>query len=155
ERREELGFPLLDAPAPEPVGEAIMPPSSGMPDDEARAALPDPAGLADSPPQEVALEFGFEELPSHVLAQALTQVRTALTDTLAASRLEHGDITVEGTPRRIVATVADVSAIEPDAAVFRKGPRVSAAFDAEGRSTRAAEGFARGQKVSVDDLTRM
>src|SRR5699024_9869529 len=29
ERREELGFPLLDAPAPKPVGEAVTPPTAG------------------------------------------------------------------------------------------------------------------------------
>lgn len=154
ERREELGFPLLDAPVPAPVGSAVMPPSSGISDDEARRGFPDVSVLSASPAQQVALEFGFEELPPHVLEQAISQVRDGLESALAATRLEHGDITVDGTPRRIVAVIADVAALEPDATVFRKGPRVTAAFDADGNPTRAAEGFARGQGVAVDELVR-
>src|SRR5690625_3285442 len=149
ERREELGFPLLDAPAPQPVGEAIMPPTRG-------------AGEADNSAREVAraeeatfaLELGFEELPPHVLAQAIDQVRAGLADKLGATRLAHGAITVEGTPRRVVALVQEVAGLEPDATVLRKGPRVAAAFDAEGNPTKAAAGFARGQGVAVSDLTR-
>ena len=152
ERREELGFPLLDAPAPKPVGEAVTPPTAGAgpsPDFAGKRAEYVAAG-----PQNFALELGFEELPPHVLAQAIEQVRAALTEGLAGTRLAHGEITVEGTPRRIVAAVESVAGEEPDAQVLRKGPRVSAAFDAEGNPTKAAEGFARGQKAAVADLTR-
>src|SRR5699024_1951627 len=92
--------------------------------------------------------------PPHVLAQAIAQVRTSLTQRLAATRLEHGEVSAAGTPRRIVVEIPLVASEEPDATVMRKGPRVSAAFDAEGNPTRAAEGFARGQKVTVEELTR-
>src|SRR5690625_3075496 len=152
ERREELGYPLLKAPAPEPVGNAVMPPSTGC------GPSPDFADMrtnySASGPHTLALEFGFEELPPHVLAQGIDQVKTALTQQLDDTRLTHGDITVDGTPRRIVARVATVAGVEPDATVARKGPRVSAAFDDAGNPTKAAEGFARGQGVAVDELTR-
>ncbi|MBC9958278.1 glycine--tRNA ligase [Yimella sp. cx-51] len=146
ERREELGNPLLKSTLPSmQIGNSVLAPAQG----EAGATQP-----SSDQPQTFALEIGVEELPPHVVEQAIAQVRQALTDGLAASRLEYGDATVVGTPRRIVATVATVSAQEPDAETLRKGPKVAAAFDAEGNPTKAVEGFARGQKVSVDDLVR-
>lgn len=146
DRRAELGHPLLKGEAPQMViGQAVMPPSEG----ETSAAK-----VSSDQPQTFAFEVGVEELPPHVVGQAIEQVRTGVTDGLAASRLEYGDITVVGTPRRIVATVASVSAHEPDAETLRKGPKVAAAFDADGNPTKACEGFARGQKVDVADLVR-
>lgn len=150
ERREELGFPLLASELPQIAGRAVLPPSRGAISEYA-AELGD---LATAAPRLLAVEIGVEELPPSVVGQAIDQVRTGLVEGLGASRLGHGEVTVVGTPRRIVALVPDVAGHEPDAEVLRKGPKVAAAFDAEGRPTKAAEGFARGQKVGVDDLVR-
>ena len=146
ERRDELGNPLLKSDLPSmQIGDSVMAPSAG----ETPATQPSSAD-----PQTFALEVGVEELPPHVVGQAIDQVRQAIVDGLDASRLGHGDVTVVGTPRRIVATVAGVGAQEPDAETLRKGPKAAAAFDAEGNPTKACEGFARGQQVCVDDLVR-
>lgn len=141
ERRAELDFPLtkqelssmggLAAPSPEP------------------AALPDPLP---SEPATFVLEIGTEELPPHVVDQAIEQVRTLATEALADSRLTYGDLTVAATPRRIVLTIPAVSAAEPDASTLRKGPKVAAAYDASGQPTKALQGFARGQGVEVSDV---
>ncbi|MDO5676068.1 MAG: glycine--tRNA ligase [Propionibacteriaceae bacterium] len=142
ERREELGFPLMREAA-----DASF--------DQAGSSV---AGLAQEPlgdePQTLAFEIGVEELPPHVVPQTIDAVRTALTEKLAASRLTHGDITVDGTPRRIVAIVDGVAAREPDAEQLRKGPKWSAAFDADGNPTKALEGFMRGQGVTADQVSK-
>ncbi|NLE96990.1 MAG: glycine--tRNA ligase subunit beta, partial [Propionibacterium sp.] len=135
ERREELGFPLNRAPKP-----VEAPPA----DD----------GAVPTTPQTLAFEIGVEELPPHVLPQTVEAVRAALTEKLAATRLEHGAIAVDGTPRRIVATVADVAPSEPDATQLRKGPKWAAAFDADGNPTKALEGFMRGQKVTREQIVQ-
>lgn len=150
ERREELGFPLLSSDLPPMAGRAVMPPSRGAVEEYA-AEL---GGLEGAEPRLLAVEIGVEELPPHVVGQAVEQVRSGLVEGLGASRLSHGAVDVVGTPRRILALVPDVAAHEPDAEVMRKGPKVTAAFDAEGRPTKAAEGFARGQKVDVAQLVR-
>ncbi|MBB1508635.1 glycine--tRNA ligase [Tessaracoccus sp. MC1756] len=137
ERREELGFPLLHEAA---VGEQAAPAVD--------------AGTLSDDPQTLALEIGVEELPPHVVPQTIEAVRTALTEKLAATRLSYGDITVEGTPRRIVAVVDGVAAREPDAEQLRKGPKWSAAFDADGNPTKPLEGFMRGQGVTADQIVR-
>jgi len=137
ERREELGFPLKreEATVEAPVAEA-------------------PEVAHDAQPQTLALEIGVEELPPHVVPQTVEAVREALTAKLAATRLTHGSITVEGTPRRIVAVVEDVAASEPDAEQLRKGPKWSAAFDAEGNPSKALQGFMRGQGVTAEQVVK-
>ncbi|HLS15051.1 MAG TPA: glycine--tRNA ligase [Beutenbergiaceae bacterium] len=136
-RREELGFPLLTETPDQPV---VLPTVDS-------AQVP-------STPQTFAVEIGVEELPPHVVTDTIEQIRTAVTKKLAATRLEHGEITVGGTPRRIVVTVADVAAGEPDAEQFRKGPKWSAAFDETGEPTKALQGFIRGQQVTLADIVQ-
>ncbi|MCH8612226.1 glycine--tRNA ligase [Arsenicicoccus dermatophilus] len=137
ERREELGLPLLK---PVELPELEVP-------------TVDASALGDQP-RALALEIGVEELPPHVVGATVEQVRTAVTERLAATRLEHGEIRVDGTPRRIVVTVADVAAREPDTETLRKGPKWQAAYDASGAPTKALEGFARGAGVTVDQVER-
>lgn len=138
ERREELGLPLLKGdqrpPSPAPVEEP-------------------PSKLSDQP-QSVVVELGVEELPPGVVTQSVEAVRESLTSGLAASRLDHGSITVEGTPRRIVAHIEQVAAREPDAQTLRKGPKWAAAFDAEGNPTAPLQGFMRGQGVQLDAVVK-
>ena len=154
ERREELGFPLMRDETPAEDGTLVEPrPATESP---ARVETPEasqPATLSDDP-QTLAFEIGVEELPPHVVPQTIEAVRTALTEKLAASRLTHGDITVDGTPRRIVAVVETVAAREPDAEQLRKGPKWSAAFDADGNPSKALQGFMRGQGVDVSQVTK-
>ncbi|RNI22269.1 glycine--tRNA ligase [Flexivirga caeni] len=147
ERRAELDFPLLKTEAPKVLaGSAVRHPAD-EPELFDLASLPTVA-------ETLAVEIGVEELPPHVVDQAIGFVRQQLTERLGASRLTHGAIDVVGTPRRIVATVADVAAHEPDAAILRKGPKVAAAYDANGELTKAAQGFARGQQVDPAELIR-
>jgi len=136
ERRDELSHPLgrVAPPAPAPAP-ATFP------------AVPEPSTLL--------FEIGVEELPAAQVARTAETVRAALTAGLASTRLGHGPIDVVATPRRVVATVASVAAAEPDATRVARGPRVSAAFDAAGAPTKAALGFARGQGVAVEALTRV
>ena len=137
ERREELGLPLLREERTK------------------LAAVPSPSRTeVPTTPQTLAFEIGLEELPPHVVPETITAVRAALTEKLAATRLAHGEIWVDGTPRRIVATVADVAAEEPDAARQVKGPKWAAAYDAAGEPTKALQGFVRGQKESLEQVVK-
>jgi glycyl-tRNA synthetase len=136
---------------------------------ERRAELDHPLGLSELPPATerptsfatvsgtapLLFEIGTEELPPHEVTRGAAAVRDAVTSKLGATRLSHGDITVHATPRRIVVLVDEVAAAEPDAERFVRGPRASAAFDAAGEPTKAAAGFARGQKVDPSALERV
>ncbi|MCS7261124.1 MAG: glycine--tRNA ligase subunit beta [Anaerolineae bacterium] len=98
------------------------------------------------------LEIGTEELPAQDLSAALAQLREEVPALLERLRLKHGTVRVMGTPRRLVVLVDALAERQQDEEQLVKGPPAHAAYDAEGKPTRAAEGFARNQQVSVADL---
>jgi len=98
------------------------------------------------------MEIGTEELPAGDLDDALTQLREIAPARLAEARLDYDSLRVLGTPRRLVVLVDGLAPRQRPIEEVVKGPPVRVAFDAEGQPTRAAEGFARKQGVSVDAL---
>ncbi len=144
ESRQALAFPLLTGDTAGWV--AGQGDGAGAARGGVRAAPGDAA-----PPEAAAdfvLEVGVEELPPADLNSALQALAERLPPLLAELRLTHGPLAVEGTPRRLVATVRDLAARQAAIEEHVVGPPAAAAFDAEGRPTAAAAGFAR--KVGVD-----
>ncbi len=134
-QREEMGYPLLkESPAP-----GVHP-----------VAL-DISALSERS-ETFVLEIGSEELPAADLAAALRQLEEAVPRMFDELRLTHGAVRVMGTPRRLTVIVEDVAPRQKDREQVIKGPPFNRAYDADGRPTRAAEGFARSRGVSVDDL---
>ena len=98
------------------------------------------------------LEVGCEELPSSACREAVEQVPALVADALSAAGVEGaGDVRVSVSPRRI-AVLAVVPAGIPASTRRHRGPAHQAAFGPDGAPTKAAQGFARGKGVSVDDL---
>ncbi len=108
--------------------------------------------MTDSEAQDLLLEIGTEELPAAFVGPAMEYLSKRLPDAVREARLEHGAAEVYGTPRRLAVLLKDVSCRQPDRSIEHRGPAKSAAFDSDGRPTKAAEGFARGKGVSVDSL---
>lgn len=151
-RREELGFPLLKGDAATSRVNEIAASKAVAPNVTQPVQKAESAGDLGDAPQTFAFEIGVEEMPPHVVDATLPAVKEAVTSALAGTRLEHGDVTVVVTPRRIVVTVPSVSAHEPDAETLAKGPKVAAAYDADGNPTKALQGFARGKGFDVADV---
>jgi len=103
--------------------------------------------------KELFLEIGSEEIPAGFIPRAMAEMEAIITRELTAARLSYGEVRTLGTPRRLVLMVKDIPPVQPDAEITAAGPSVKAAFDAEGRPTKAAEGFARGQGVDVSALS--
>jgi glycyl-tRNA synthetase beta chain len=101
---------------------------------------------------ELLLEIGCEELPARAAPGALAQLGARTSALLQELRLGGGAPRLFGTPRRLGVWVADVAERQPDTEEWVRGPARGAAFDAEGRPTPAALGFARAQGVAVADL---
>lgn len=102
--------------------------------------------------RDILLEIGTEEIPASYLPPALQQIRDLADKELSAQRISFGQTRSYATPRRIVLHVTEVA--EAQEADVREvlGPAKSVAFDENGKPTRAAEGFAKGQGVTVGDL---
>jgi glycyl-tRNA synthetase beta chain len=99
-------------------------------------------------------EIGAEEIPAGYILPALEQLERALARELDAARLSHGAVRATGTPRRLVVAAANVAERQADSEEEAIGPSVKAAFDAQGKPTRAAEGFARSQGIAVGEIIR-
>ena len=101
------------------------------------------------------VEIGTEELPPRALPQLSRALLKGLQQQLEQARLDHGPCHAYASPRRLAVLVEGLSVHQPPRPIERLGPAVTAAFDAEGRPTRAAEGFARSNGVAVDQLERV
>ncbi|WP_457755425.1 glycine--tRNA ligase subunit beta [Thermovibrio ammonificans] len=98
------------------------------------------------------LEIGCEELPAHFVTSGIEFLKEKLPQEFESNFLPPSSVEVFGTPRRLIAVAYDVPEVQPDREELLVGPSLKAAFDAEGRPTRAAEGFARSKGVSVEEL---
>jgi len=101
------------------------------------------------------VEIGTEELPPKSLAGLSRAFTEGVVAGLDAAGLKHGKVTPFATPRRLALRVARLAGSQPDQRVKRKGPPVTAAFDANGEPTRAATAFAESCGTSVESLSRV
>src|SRR5271169_5517153 len=99
------------------------------------------------------IEIGTEEIPAGYIVPALESMSLRMARFLDDNRIAHGEPTVTGTPRRLVLHVPGVADCQQAVRTEVIGPPKSAAYDAQGKPTKAAEGFAKGQGASVGDLT--
>ena len=145
QQREQLGHPWLkDAPPDDGAAssDATATPSTAR-------AIP-PSGTSE--PATLLLEIGAEELPAGDLAHAINQLQEVVPQILDGARLDYGELQVLGTPRRLSLLVEDLAPRQRSVEELIKGPPARIAFDAGGRPTKAAEGFARSQGADLDDL---
>lgn len=102
--------------------------------------------------RDLVFEIGTEELPSSAVYSAIEQLGVAAPKALDDARLQYGEVTVYATPRRLAVLVSELADRQSDSISTAKGPAAKAAFDAEGKPTPAAIGFARGKGVPVESL---
>ncbi|MBQ6297392.1 MAG: glycine--tRNA ligase subunit beta [Selenomonadaceae bacterium] len=98
------------------------------------------------------LEIGTEEIPAHAMPGILNQLKTLAEKSFNEARIEFGKIQTLGTPRRLALLVSDVATNQADVETEKRGPSAKIAFDKDGNPSKAAIGFARGQKVQPEDL---
>ncbi len=101
--------------------------------------------------RDAVLEIGTAELPASYIPGAVDDLRSAIHEELEAAGLPHRDPTVWATPRRLVVYIPGVPPRGEETVEEVRGPSESVAFQ-DGQPTRAAEGFARSQGVTVEDL---
>lgn len=104
------------------------------------------------------LEVGCEEIPAPMLPNALADLTRGLLAALGGTSGLGGEAAAQppfGGPRRLTAFITGIRAREEDRVELVSGPKIAAAFDAQGRPTGAASGFARAQGVPVSELERV
>lgn len=101
------------------------------------------------------VEIGAEEMPPRSLAALGTSFRDGVVAGLEAAGLSYATAQAYFTPRRLAVKVTKLLDRQPEQRIERRGPPVSAAFDAAGKPTRAATAFAESCGVKVEELTRL
>lgn len=105
--------------------------------------------------QNFLVEIGTEELPP----KALKTLATSFADNVEAELIQAGlsfdKIEWFAAPRRLAVKVLNLATQQPSKEIEKRGPAVSAAFDAEGKPTKAAEGWARGCGITVEQAERI
>ena len=136
EGREKLEFPWLEETAA-----------------AAETAAPEKVVLtAPEKPAPFLLEIGTEEIPPADLDNYLSQLEQLVPEMLEDMQLNHGTVMIMGTPRRLIVYVECLEQQQSDREEVVKGPPAARAFGPDGAPTKAAEGFARGKGVAVEDL---
>ncbi|MGM0602338.1 MAG: glycine--tRNA ligase subunit beta [Bacillota bacterium] len=103
-------------------------------------------------PKTLLFEIGTEEMPAETMQKFREDYLETALKIFDKNRLEYKTIDVYSTPRRLVLFVEELLEKQPDKKETVRGPAVNIAFDDSGSPTKAGEGFARGQGVSVEDL---
>ncbi len=97
-------------------------------------------------------EIGTEEMPAQYMDGILKDYEALAGKKLKEARIPYDSIKVYGTPRRMAFLATGVAAKQDDDTTESKGPSLTIAFTPDGKPTKAAQGFARGQQVDVNAL---
>lgn len=100
-------------------------------------------------------EIGTEELPPKELPRLITALAEGIEKGLQEAGLAFAEIKKYATPRRLAVKILQLAAVQPNRQVEKRGPALNAAFDAEGKPSKACEGFARSCNTTVAQLEKL
>ncbi|MCF7640751.1 glycine--tRNA ligase subunit beta [Acinetobacter johnsonii] len=101
----------------------------------------------------VLFELGCEELPPKSLKTLRDALQAETEKGLKDAGLAFDSIEAYAAPRRLALKIINVDAAQADTQKRFDGPAVQAAYDAEGKPTKALEGFMRGQGITADKVS--
>ncbi|MFV7562124.1 glycine--tRNA ligase subunit beta [Aeromonas sp. PS2Canimalfood6] len=101
------------------------------------------------------VEIGTAELPPKALRSLAEAFADNFKAELTKADLAFGAVEWFASPRRLALKVSELAGEQPSKSVEKRGPAVAQAFDAEGKPTKAAEGWARGNGITVEQAERL
>ncbi|MEG9489446.1 glycine--tRNA ligase subunit beta [Mannheimia indoligenes] len=105
--------------------------------------------------QNFLAEIGTEELPPKALKKLATAFAENVEQELNQAGFAFEKVEWFAAPRRLAVKVLGLADAQPSKEIEKRGPAVSAAFDAEGKPTKAAEGWAKGCGITVEQAERI
>ena len=101
------------------------------------------------------IEIGTEELPPKSLKTLAVAFFDNIKGQLDSKDLSYTDITWFATPRRLAVQVLNLDGKQADKVVEKRGPAVNVAFDDQGQPSKAAEGWARSNGITIEQAERL
>ncbi|MEL0630690.1 glycine--tRNA ligase subunit beta [Psychromonas aquatilis] len=105
--------------------------------------------------ENLLIELGTEELPPKSLRKLAESFASNIEAELNKAELTFDKVEWLASPRRLAVVVSNLSATQADKVVEKRGPAVNVAFDESGNATKAAEGWARSNGITVDQAERL
>ncbi len=102
--------------------------------------------------RDLLLEIGLEEMPARFIHGSIQQLEEKVRNWMDGNGIEHGDVSVFSTPRRLAVLVKNVAESQQDTEEEAKGPAKKIAQDENGNWSKAALGFSRSQGMSPEDI---
>lgn len=100
------------------------------------------------------LEIGTEELPVSFLQSAPTELSDKIKTALTQEGLPTEKVAVYATPRRLAVMIDNLPEQQADREELIKGPPTRIALDADGKPTKAGEGFAKKAGVDINAMQK-
>ncbi len=101
------------------------------------------------------IELGTEELPPKSLKTLAIAFYDGIKKQLDDADLSYSTIKWFATPRRLAIQVKELSEKQQDKLIEKRGPAVNVAFDELGVPSKAAQGWARSNGISVEQAERL
>lgn len=101
------------------------------------------------------IELGTEELPPKSLKTLAIAFYEGIKSQLDANGLAYANIKWFATPRRLAVQVTELVDKQADKVVEKRGPAVNVAFDEQGQASKAAEGWARSNGITIEQAERL
>lgn len=105
--------------------------------------------------ENLLIELGTEELPPKSLRQLAESFASNVEAELKKADLSFEKVRWLASPRRLALVITNLSASQADKIVEKRGPAINVAFDAEGNATKAAQGWARSNGITVEQAERL
>ncbi|MBB1269757.1 glycine--tRNA ligase subunit beta [Shewanella sp. SR44-3] len=105
--------------------------------------------------ENLLIEIGTEELPPKSLRTLAESFLANFSDELAKADIPFSTSTWYAAPRRLALSITGLALAQADKVVEKRGPAVSSAFDGDGNPTKAAQGWARGNGITVEQAERL
>lgn len=101
------------------------------------------------------IELGTEELPPKSLKKLATSFFDNVKTQLDGAGLEYSEIKWYASPRRLAIKVDALVGKQEDKIIEKRGPAVNVAFDDNGEATKAAQGWARSNGITIEQAERL
>lgn len=105
--------------------------------------------------ENLLIEIGTEELPPKALRTLAESFLANFEAELTKADLPFTASTWYAAPRRLAISITQLALAQADKVVEKRGPAVNSAFDADGNPTKAAQGWARGNGITVEQAERL
>ena len=103
---------------------------------------------------DLLIEIGTEELPPNSVQELVRDFARGVELGLQKAKLNFKETKSYATPRRLAVLVKGLINKQKDQIIERRGPSLQAAFDKQGKPTKATLGFAKSCGAQIKDLAK-